>query len=67
MKDYCDFACLLHSKLIKGAGEKCNPQNYSRGQLEIETEFVTNALPVELIGMNAGLMRQYIELQQTGY
>jgi ribonucleoside-diphosphate reductase beta chain len=29
--------------------------------VEIEKEFVTDALPVQLIGMNAGLMRQYIE------
>jgi ribonucleoside-diphosphate reductase beta chain len=29
--------------------------------VEIEKEFVTDALPVSLIGMNAGLMRQYIE------
>jgi len=29
--------------------------------LEIEKEFVTDALPVELIGMNSRLMQQYIE------
>jgi ribonucleoside-diphosphate reductase subunit M2 len=29
--------------------------------VEIEKEFVTESLPVALIGMNAGLMRQYIE------
>ena len=29
--------------------------------VEIEKEFVTDALPVQLIGMNAELMRQYIE------
>jgi ribonucleoside-diphosphate reductase beta chain len=29
--------------------------------VEIEKEFVTDALPVNLIGMNAELMRQYIE------
>jgi ribonucleoside-diphosphate reductase beta chain len=29
--------------------------------VEIEKEFVTDALPVNLIGMNAKLMQQYIE------
>ena len=29
--------------------------------VKIETEFVTEALPVSLIGMNATLMKQYIE------
>jgi len=29
--------------------------------VEIEKDFVTNALPVELIGMNSKLMSQYIE------
>ena len=31
------------------------------GAVEIEKDFVTNALPVELIGMNSKLMSQYIE------
>ena len=29
--------------------------------MEIEIEFVTNALPVSLIGMNSDLMKQYIQ------
>ena len=57
---HCDFACLLHSKLIRGAGENMIHRIIAEA-VEIETEFVTSALPVELIGMNAGLMRQYIE------
>ena len=57
---HCDFACLLHSKLIKGAGENIIHRIIAEA-VDIEIEFVTNALPVELIGMNAGLMRQYIE------
>ena len=41
--------------------------------MEIEKEFITEALPVGLIGMNAKLMQQYIEfvadrwLQELGY
>ena len=57
---HCDFACLLHSKLIKGAGENVIHRIIAEA-VEIESEFVTSALPVELIGMNAGLMKQYIE------
>jgi ribonucleoside-diphosphate reductase beta chain len=57
---HCDFACLLHNKLIKGAGENIIHRIIAEA-VDIEIEFVTNALPVELIGMNAGLMRQYIE------
>ncbi|DAC52610.1 MAG TPA: ribonucleoside-diphosphate reductase [Candidatus Poseidoniaceae archaeon] len=57
---HCDFACLLHSKLIKGAGENVIHRIIAEA-VEIEIEFVTTALPVELIGMNAGLMKQYIE------
>jgi ribonucleoside-diphosphate reductase beta chain len=57
---HCDFACMLHNKLIRGAGENMIHRIIAEA-VEIETEFVTSALPVELIGMNAGLMRQYIE------
>ena len=57
---HCDFACLLHNQLIRGAGENVIHRIISEA-VEIECEFVTSALPVELIGMNAGLMRQYIE------
>ena len=57
---HCDFACLLYSKLenklsqdiVFGIVGQC---------VEIEKEFVTQALPVELIGMNSLLMSQYIE------
>ena len=36
-------------------------ETISRDAVEIEKEFVTDALPVNLIGMNAKLMQQYIE------
>ena len=57
---HCDFACLLHNKLVRGSGEKQIHYIISDA-VEIEIEFVTNALPVSLIGMNADLMKQYIE------
>ena len=57
---HCDFACLLHSKLIRGAGENVIRRIIAEA-VEIEIEFVTKALPVNLIGMNADLMQQYIQ------
>ncbi|MDP6869453.1 MAG: ribonucleotide-diphosphate reductase subunit beta [Candidatus Poseidoniaceae archaeon] len=57
---HCDFACLLHSKLVRGAGEMKIRQIISEA-VEIEKEFVTKALPVSLIGMNSKHMNQYIE------
>ncbi|MCB0501686.1 MAG: ribonucleotide-diphosphate reductase subunit beta [Bacteroidetes bacterium] len=57
---HCDFACLLYSMLDK----KLSTQEiYSIicDAVECEKEFVSDALPVSLIGMNAELMKQYIE------
>ena len=56
---HCDFACLLHNKLIRGAGENMIHRIISEA-VEIEIEFVTSALPVSLIGMNSDLMEEYI-------
>ena len=57
---HCDFACLLYSKLM------CKPPGHMiveivTNAVDIEKEFVVDSLPVELIGMNSGLMCQYIE------
>ncbi|XP_057524533.1 ribonucleoside-diphosphate reductase small chain A [Amaranthus tricolor] len=57
---HCDFACLLYSLLQK----KLQPETVDKivhESVEIETEFVCEALPCDLIGMNAVLMRQYIK------
>ena len=57
---HCDFACLLYSQLEN----KLNPEQVAEiiiNAVEIEKEFVSDALPVRLIGMNANLMCQYIE------
>jgi ribonucleoside-diphosphate reductase beta chain len=57
---HCDFACLLYSQLAhKLPVEKVT--EIIKDAVEIEKDFVTDALPVRLIGMNAELMRQYIE------
>ena len=57
---HCDFACLLHNKLLRGAGENVIRRIIAEA-VEIEIEFVTKALPVNLIGMNADLMEQYVK------
>ena len=55
-----DFACLLHSKLVNKVDESTALRIISEA-VDIEKEFVTEALPVSLLGMNADKMCQYIE------
>lgn len=57
---HCEFACLLYSMLQNRLPES-EVHGIIRDAVEIEKEFVTEALPVALIGMNAKLMQQYIE------
>lgn len=57
---HCDFACLLYNQLQnKLPVDKV--QEIITNAVSIEKEFVTEAIPVKLIGMNADLMCQYIE------
>lgn len=56
---HCDFACLLHSKLKNKLDVETITQIITEA-VAIEEEFVTDSLPVSLIGMNAELMVQYI-------
>ena len=57
---HCDFACLLYKKLVNKLPESRIVEIITDA-VEIEKEFVVDALPVELIGMNSGLMCEYIE------
>ncbi|CAN5762148.1 ribonucleotide-diphosphate reductase subunit beta [soil metagenome] len=57
---HCDFACLLYGMLQNKLPEE-RVQAIIKDAVMIEQEFVTDALPVNLIGMNAKLMSQYIE------
>lgn len=57
---HCDFACLMFSHLIHKPSEQ-RIKSIIREAVAIEQEFLTDALPVSLIGMNCKLMRQYIE------
>lgn len=58
---HCDFACLLYNNHVKNKLSVERVQEIITDAVEIEKEFVTDALPVKLIGMNADLMCQYIE------
>jgi len=58
---HCDFACLLYNDHIQN---KLDPEDVKKiivDAVDIEKDFVTDALPVRLIGMNSDLMTQYIE------
>lgn len=57
---HTDFACLLFSHL-KHRPSKQAVQDVITEAVEIEQEFLTEALPCALLGMNANLMKQYIE------
>ncbi|WP_078063155.1 ribonucleoside-diphosphate reductase small subunit [Solirubrum puertoriconensis] len=58
---HCDFACLLYEKYLVNKLPEARVHEIIRDAVSIEQEFVTDALPVNLIGMNAQLMSQYIE------
>ena len=57
---HTEFAILLYSKLNKKINKK-RVMDIIKEATEIEKEFITEALPCRLIGMNAKLMTQYIE------
>lgn len=57
---HCDFACLLFS-MLQNKPPKEETISIITDAVLFEKEFVTDALPVSLIGMNSGLMCQYIE------
>ncbi len=57
---HCEFAVLLYSKLIKKM-DKSRIHEIIKEAVEIETEFICEALPCKLIGMNSQMMTQYIQ------
>ena len=58
---HCDFACLLYANHLQNKLSEETVREIIVDAVTIEKEFVTDALPVKLIGMNAELMCQYIE------
>ena len=69
---HTEFAVLLYSKLVKKLNKK-RIYEIIQEAVEIEKEFITEAIPCRMIGMNANLMTQYIEfvadrlIVQLGY
>jgi ribonucleoside-diphosphate reductase subunit M2 len=69
---HCEFAILLYSKLQKKVS-KNRIHEIIKEAVEIETEFICEALPCRLIGMNSLMMTQYIQFMadrlsvQLGY
>jgi ribonucleotide reductase beta subunit family protein with ferritin-like domain len=57
---HCDFACMLYKKLENQLPQE-RVQHIIEDSVNIEKDFVSKALPVSLIGMNADQMCKYIE------
>ncbi|MCO5582668.1 hypothetical protein L7F22_036567 [Adiantum nelumboides] len=57
---HCDFACLLYN-LLENKLSQTRVREILCDAVEIEKEFVCEALSCDLVGMNSNLMRQYIE------
>ena len=57
---HCEFAVLLYKKLLKKLQKK-RVYEIIQEAVEIEKNFITEAIPCRLIGMNELLMQQYIE------
>ena len=63
---HCDFAIhLLNNHVVEKPSEK-RIKEILLSALEIEKEFITESLPVSLIGMNSNLMKQYLEFVVDG-
>lgn len=58
---HCDFAVHLHNNHLVNKVPKERIKEILTNALDIEKEFITESLPVSLIGMNAKLMTQYLE------
>ncbi len=58
---HCDFAVHLHNHHLINKVPKARIREILVDALNIEREFITESLPVSLIGMNANLMTQYLE------
>ncbi len=63
---HCDFAIhLLNNHVQKKPSEK-RIKEILLSALDIEKEFITESLPVSMIGMNSNLMKQYLEFVVDG-
>ena len=63
---HCDFAIHLLNNHIENKPSEKRIKEILLSALEIEKEFITESLPVSLIGMNSNLMKQYLEFVVDG-
>jgi len=63
---HCDFAIHLLNNHLENKPSEKRIKEILLSALEIEKEFITESLPVSLIGMNSNLMRQYLEFVVDG-
>jgi ribonucleoside-diphosphate reductase beta chain len=63
---HCDFAIHLLNNHVEDKPSEKRIKEILLSALEIEKEFITESLPVSLIGMNSNLMKQYLEFVVDG-
>ena len=63
---HCDFAIHLLNNHLEDRPSEKRIKEIVLSALEIEKEFITESLPVSLIGMNSNLMKQYLEFVVDG-
>jgi ribonucleoside-diphosphate reductase beta chain len=63
---HCDFAIHLLNNHLEEKPSEQKIREILLSALEIEKEFITESLPVSLIGMNSNLMKQYLEFVVDG-
>lgn len=70
---HTDFACLLYRNYIENKPSETRIRELITEAVDFECEFITDALPVSLIGMNADMMKEYIRfvadrlMRELGY
>lgn len=63
---HCDFAIHLVNNHLENKPSEKRIREILLSALEIEKEFITESIPVSLIGMNSNLMKQYLEFVTDG-
>ena len=63
---HCDFAVHLHNHHLINKVPKERITEIIVDALNIERQFITESLPVSLIGMNSNLLKQYLEFVVDG-
>lgn len=63
---HCDFAIHILNNHLENKPSEEKIREILLSALEIEKEFITESLPVSLIGMNDNLMKQYLEFVVDG-